>query len=63
MRSLQSGTGEATRPRYVGGTRIFSTLTCTWRKCVLGHPELLTLQPGELKLFRETISLVTGRRM
>lgn len=28
---------------------------------MLGHPELLTLQPGGLKLFRETISLVTGR--
>ena len=55
--------GEATRPGCVGGTRISSMLTCTWRKYVLGHPELLTLQPGGLKLFRETISLVTGRRM
>lgn len=61
MRRLQRGTAEATRPGCVGGTRIVSTLTCTWRKCVLGHPELLTLQPEGLELFRESISPVTGR--
>lgn len=36
---------------------------CTWRKWALGHPELLTPQPGGPELFGETISGVTAKRM
>ncbi|CAO2631339.1 hypothetical protein LEMLEM_LOCUS21236 [Lemmus lemmus] len=36
---------------------------CTWRrKWALGHPELLTPQPGGPELFGETISGVTAKR-
>lgn len=38
-------------------------LMCTWRKWALGHPELLTPQPGGLKLFGETINGVTAKRI
>lgn len=46
-----------TKPGYVGKWVVPAfQLLCTWRERALGHPELLTLQPGGLGLFGETIS-------